>query len=36
MNTNAGGIPAWAEAFSGNPGSNWEANWTMEFSRIQA
>ncbi len=30
---NAGGNPRWEQAFSGDDGSTWETNWTMEFVR---
>ena len=35
-NSNPGGKPTWEQAFSQDSGANWETNWTMEFSRIEA
>lgn len=33
---NSGGNPQWEQAFSGDGGSSWETNWTMEFRRSDA
>lgn len=33
---NPGGHPHWEQAFSGDGGSTWETNWTMEFQRGEA
>ncbi len=33
---NLGGNPQWEQAFSGDGGSTWETNWTMEFLRGEA
>ena len=32
-NSNPGGNPTWEQAFSGDGGSTWEANWVMVFKR---
>jgi hypothetical protein len=32
-NPNPGGNPLWEQAFSGDSGSTWETNWTMDFQR---
>ena len=35
-NSNPGGNPTWEQAFSGDGGSTWEANWVMVFKRSVA